>query len=52
MDKLYRLVFKDGSTGAYCRSLDELKESAEFFKAKIYEYENFKLVKVHYDFYF
>ena len=33
--KMYRLVYKDGSHGAWTSDYEYIKEMAEFFKAEI-----------------
>ncbi len=39
MEKRYRLIFRDGSASAWSTDYNSMKESAEFFKAKIEVWE-------------
>ena len=42
--KLYRLIYTDGTHGAWTRDLEYIKRNAHYFRAKI-ETKEFPLVK-------
>lgn len=42
--KLYRLIYTDGTCGAWTRDLEYIKRNAHYFRAKI-ETKEFPLVK-------